>query len=197
MSIPTRIATAAAGTLALAALSAPVPASAQQEMEEPITVELSPVGESGVSGTAVIHTMAPGRHGEMMDEGEHGEMMEEGEHGEMMRDESMHDHEVEVTLQGLEAGETYPVHVHRGTCAEGGDVFHPLAGVTAGDGGEGTSTTTVTAAEMSEKMAEMEMGMEGDQGMEEHPSFFVMAHLPDGTPAACGDVPMKEGQGEM
>lgn len=188
MSVPTRIATAAAGALALAALSAPVPASAQQEMEKPLTVELSPVGESGVSGTAVIHSMAP--------EG-HGEMMEEGEHGEMMREESMHDHEVEVMLQGLEAGETYPVHVHRGSCAEGGDVFHPLASVTAGDAGEGTSTTTVTAAEMSEKMAEMEMGMEEGEGMKQHPSFFVMAHLPDATPAACGDVPMKEGEGEM
>lgn len=202
MKLTTRWPTAFACILALGALVATAPASAQEQGDEAHTVELSPVGDSGVHGTATIHEMAA-------DGGE----MEEGQR-EGMEEEEMHDHRVVLQLQGLEAGGTYPAHVHRGTCSEPGSVFLPLESVTAGEDGEGTSTTTVTAAQMAEKMEEMEMEgemqgemqgeMEGEmQGemegeMARHPSFLIMAHLPDGNPAACGDIPMEreEGDGE-
>lgn len=79
-----------------------------------------------------------------------------------------------VRLSGLSSGESYPVHIHQGTCQEGGGVAVGLSSVNATDG-TGTSETSVPASELS---------MDA--------SYFVQAHLPDGTPAACGDVPAHE-----
>lgn len=82
---------------------------------------------------------------------------------------------VTVRLGGLSSGESYPVHIHQGTCQEGGGVAVGLTSVQATDG-TGRSETGVAAGELS---------MDA--------SYFVQAHLPDGTPAACGDVPAHEG----
>lgn len=82
---------------------------------------------------------------------------------------------VTVRLEGLSSGESYPVHIHQGTCQEGGGVAVGLTSVQATDG-TGSSETSVAAAELS---------MDA--------SHFVQAHLPDGTPAACGDVPAHDG----
>ena len=78
---------------------------------------------------------------------------------------------VRLTLSGLEPGTSYPAHVHEGTCQAGGGVATALAGVAAEDT-TGASTTTFAASAVSPDGA-----------------YFLQAHLPDGTPAACGDVP--------
>lgn len=78
---------------------------------------------------------------------------------------------VSVSLTGLESGESYPAHVHEGSCQAGGGVAAGLTSVEAGDG-EGSSQTRIPAGELD---------ADGD--------YFVQAHLPDGTPAACGNVP--------
>lgn len=82
---------------------------------------------------------------------------------------------VTVELGGLTSGESYPVHIHQGTCQEGGGVAVGLNAVEATDG-SGSSETSFAA---------------GDLSMDA--SHFVQAHLPDGTPAACGDVPGHDG----
>lgn len=82
---------------------------------------------------------------------------------------------VSVSLMGLESGNSYPAHVHEGSCQEGGGVAAGLTSVEAQDG-EGSSETRIPASELS---------ADG--------SYFVQAHLPDGTPAACGNVPAPGG----
>lgn len=84
---------------------------------------------------------------------------------------------VRVRLTGLTSGNSYPAHIHRGTCQKGGGVAAGLTAVKAGDG-SGTSRTRIPASKL-------EMGA----------SYFVQAHLPDGTPAACGDLPGSGGGG--
>ena len=81
---------------------------------------------------------------------------------------------VSLSLSGLESGSSYPAHIHQGTCQEGGGVAAGLTAVEASDG-TGTSVTRIPA---------------GDLDMEAR--HFVQAHLPDGTPAACGDLPSHE-----
>lgn len=81
---------------------------------------------------------------------------------------------VSVSLSGLESGNSYPAHIHQGTCQEGGGVAAGLTAVEASDG-TGTSETRIPAAKLD---------MEA--------RHFVQAHLPDGTPAACGDLPSHE-----
>jgi hypothetical protein len=78
---------------------------------------------------------------------------------------------VTVTLNGGKAGTAYPTHVHMGDCAQPGDVVVPLTSVTVGADGSGTSTTVVPSAKLEGQAA-----------------LLVQSHLPDGTPAACGDV---------
>jgi hypothetical protein len=78
---------------------------------------------------------------------------------------------VTVTLNGGKAGTAYPTHIHMGDCAAPGDVVAPLTSVTVGADGSGTSTTTVPSAKLEGQSA-----------------LLVQSHLPDGTPAACGDV---------
>ncbi len=84
---------------------------------------------------------------------------------------------VTVSLTGLTSGNSYPAHIHQGTCQEGGGVAAGLTAVEAADG-SGSSETQVPASELS---------MDA--------SHFLQAHLPDGTPAACGDFPSTGGSG--
>jgi hypothetical protein len=78
---------------------------------------------------------------------------------------------VTVTLNGGKAGTAYPTHLHMGDCSAPGDVVAPLTSVTVGTDGSGTSTTVVPSAKLAGQAA-----------------LLVQSHLPDGTPAACGDV---------
>lgn len=215
--IPNRTA-ALVGVLALAAAATAASFAdpdRAQEMEPEVTVELSEKNGSGVTGTARIYEKGEmGEHREMEEDEAHER--EKGERGKM------HAHRVVVELRGLEAGATYPVHVHQGTCAEGGGVVLPLESVTGGEDGTGSSTTEVSPEQMHEmmkKLMEARGGMEGmehgamedtarggmhdedmgrheemmeDHGEMEHPPVYVQAHLPDGTPAACGDVPTED-----
>lgn len=84
---------------------------------------------------------------------------------------------VTLSLTGLTSGNSYPAHIHQGTCQEGGGVAAGLTAVEAADG-SGSSETRVPASELS---------MDA--------SHFVQAHLPDGTPAACADLPSTGGSG--
>lgn len=81
---------------------------------------------------------------------------------------------VQVRLSGLTEGESYAAHVHEGTCESGGGVAVGLNAVTGQADGTGSSTKTIASLPSGQ-------------------SYFVQAHLPDGTPAACGDVPGMEG----
>lgn len=80
--------------------------------------------------------------------------------------------EVRVELAGLDQGASYPAHVHEGTCSEGGPVGTPLNNVSGVAGGVGEGTTVLARSDLSAGQA-----------------YFVQVHLPDGTPAACGDLP--------
>lgn len=82
---------------------------------------------------------------------------------------------VTVSLTGLSSGSSYPAHIHEGTCQGGGGVAAGLTPVKPADG-SGSSETRIPAASLS---------MDA--------SYFVQAHLPDGTPAACGDLPSSGG----
>jgi hypothetical protein len=82
---------------------------------------------------------------------------------------------VGLSLTGLQAGQSYPAHIHAGSCEGGGPVRVALQAITAGEDGMGTSSTTVAA----------------DQLGTDEPSF-IQVHHPDGRPAACGNM---EGHG--
>lgn len=81
---------------------------------------------------------------------------------------------VELSLSGLTEGESYAAHVHQGTCDSGGGVAVGLNAVTGQADGTGSSTATIESLASGQ-------------------SYFIQAHLPDGTPAACGDVPTMQG----
>lgn len=83
---------------------------------------------------------------------------------------------VEVAISGASADGEYPAHVHAGTCDEPGSVLAPLNSLQV-TGGSGSSTTELVSSEVPR-----------DQGA------VIQVHLPDGTPAACGDM---MGHGEM
>ena len=65
----------------------------------------------------------------------------------------------------------YPMHIHAGTCEEGGRVVAPLTTLTGGEGGEGTTTTTLTTEQLP---------LDG--------TYFVQMHRSDGTPIGCGNA---------
>lgn len=79
--------------------------------------------------------------------------------------------QIRLMLSGLSAGTSYPAHVHEGTCETGGGVATALTEIAADDT-TATSATTFPASAVSPDGA-----------------YFLQAHRPDGTPAACGDVP--------
>lgn len=78
---------------------------------------------------------------------------------------------IKLEVLGLKGGTEYPAHLHRGTCASGGEVVAELEPPTVASVGLGSSLTELSPDEM--------------QAGE---SYFVQVHLPDGTPAACADV---------
>lgn len=78
---------------------------------------------------------------------------------------------IKLEVLGLKGGTEYPVHLHRGSCASGGDVVAALESPTVASVGLGSSLTDLSPDVM--------------QGGE---SYFVQLHLADGTPAACADV---------
>lgn len=82
---------------------------------------------------------------------------------------------VTVSLEGGTSGSTYPAHIHARTCDNAGPIVVGLTSVTMGQTGTGSSKTTVSTTEV--ESAEEQAG-----------SILVMAHLPDGTPAACVEV---------
>lgn len=94
---------------------------------------------------------------------------------------------VAVAAVGIDAGEEYPAHIHQGTCDEGGGVAAGLEPVQkeSEDDDAGTSVSTVSMETLKEAKEEAES---------EHPSFFLQIHLPDGTPAACGDIEKEGGR---
>lgn len=186
---------ALAGVTAVSAQQEGPAETSHQEQEAEVTVELAPRNDSGIHGTARIYEPEPESE---MEEGEaHEEEYEHEEGYEQEEQGEMHAHSVVVELHGLASGQSYPVHVHRGSCAEGGPVLLPLESVAAGSEGAGSSTTTLTASDLAAAMEKAESEGEDTEG-HEHPSLFLQAHRPGGTPAACGDVPMgdDEGSGE-
>lgn len=84
------------------------------------------------------------------------------------RDEAI---QVRMTLSGVASGSTYPVHLHKGRCQTGGGVATGLTKISATDT-TATSSVTINAGVLFPDS-----------------SYFVQAHLPDGTPAACANVP--------
>lgn len=86
---------------------------------------------------------------------------------------------VVLELQGLEEGSEYPAHVHDGRCETGGGVAAALNPVTGGAEGSGASRTTVATDQFSDTL-----------------DYYVQAHLPDGTPASCANVPTAEADDE-
>lgn len=78
---------------------------------------------------------------------------------------------VKVEVLGLTEGETYPAHLHAGACQEGGDAVRDLEPLTVNSLGIGSSSSQVPRSEIQSG------------------PHFVQVHLPDGTPAACADLP--------
>ena len=79
---------------------------------------------------------------------------------------------IQVTLQGLEEGETYPGHIHQGSCETGGPVVEQLETIEA-DG----SNESVTTDNVSDEFLRA--------------GFFVQYHRQVGQtlpPVACGDI---------
>jgi hypothetical protein len=85
---------------------------------------------------------------------------------------------IEVTLNGGHSGTTYPSHIHFGHCDKPGGVVVPLTSVKVGANGSGTSTTMVATSTL-------------DSARAQHGSLLEQSHLPNGRPAACGEIPAK------
>jgi hypothetical protein len=83
---------------------------------------------------------------------------------------------ITVTLHNGTPGTSYPTHVHSGTCANPGAVVQPLSSVMVGPDSTGTASTTMATSVLT-------------QGRGPNGSLLVQSHLPDGTPAACGEIP--------
>lgn len=181
----------AAGALGLAvALASPAAAQekaekaeAKGERQEKVKVSLAAVNESGITGTATIARTED--------------------------DEGTHAHKVTLALEGAAAG-TYPAHIHGGTCEEGGGVVLALESVRV-DAESATSSTVISAEQLAaavgepevtaaeaeevlERAAEMVEDEPAEEEMREkaHGPHFIQVHLPDGTPAACADLPQKK-----
>lgn len=160
------IATVCASVL-LAALVSPSPAAAQEKATDEKqradrTVKLSEENESGVKGTAALHPP-------------------EGEREK---------HLVDVRLKGLDAGETYRLHLHGGACARDGQVITPVAGVEADAEGKAEATAELSVETLTPVSSARAAEAEADP-KRRHPALFLQARSADGTAVACGDVPMK------
>lgn len=160
----------------IAALAITPALAAQQEaekedQEKKVTVTLEAKNDSGITGTAVL-AAAPGA-------------------------ETPDAHTVTLELSGVEAGQTYPAHIHGGTCEEGGGVVAALESVAA-EGQMASATTTITPDQLAMgETGDEPTEMAAEEGEERgHGPLFIQVHLPDGTPAACGNVPMMEHEHE-
>lgn len=152
----------------LAVLVSPSPAAAQEkttdeEKRADRTVKLSEKNESGVKGTAALHPSE----------------------GEMAK------HVVDVRLQGMEAGATYRLHLHGGTCARDGQVITPVASVEADTEGEAEATAELSVETLTPASSARAAEAEADP-KRRHPALFLQARSADGAAVACGDVPMKQ-----
>lgn len=78
---------------------------------------------------------------------------------------------LKMELMGLEGGTTYPAFLYRGTCDSPGERVRALERPTAGAIGIGSATTLVAGETLADG------------------PLHIQAHLPDETPAACGDLP--------
>src|SRR5260221_6153304 len=50
---------------------------------------------------------------------------------------------VKITLSGLAPKSTHPAHIHKGSCANQGDIYLPLQSVVADAAGNGSPSTTI------------------------------------------------------
>lgn len=89
---------------------------------------------------------------------------------------------VDLTLTGLEPEAMYTAHIHEGSCDNPGTVVLPLESVIADSDGTGHSTSTVGTAEL--------------ERAERSGQVLIQAHLPDGTPAACVNLPTRYSEAE-
>jgi hypothetical protein len=88
------------------------------------------------------------------------------------------------TPEGEAAGAAYPVHVHAGTCAELGEVIHPLQDL-VGPEGDWTGPDTVVSVTLSENIVDVPLQEIIDGG------HAINVHLSNGeigTYIACGDI---------
>lgn len=83
---------------------------------------------------------------------------------------------VMIEVEGLPAEGEYAVHIHNGTCAEGGQVAVALDPVIGLSDGTGASTTTLEPDEIDQSTP-----------------HFVQVVGEGGTPVACGDMESPEG----
>jgi len=79
---------------------------------------------------------------------------------------------LKLELMGLESGETYGAALVSGTCDAPGDELAEMSSATSGAIGIGSSVTPVEFSVV--------------EGVS---SVHIEAYLPDGTLAACGDIP--------
>lgn len=78
---------------------------------------------------------------------------------------------IKLEVLGLKGGTEYPVHLHRGSCEQGGPVVTELNAPTVASVGLGSSLTALAP-----------------DVLQAEESYFVQLHQPDGTPAACADL---------
>lgn len=79
--------------------------------------------------------------------------------------------QVTVMLHGVKEGQSYPTHIHQGTCAKPAAVVAALNSPKAGADGSASSTSMVPDSKLTDAM--------------KNGSLVVQSHLPNGTPAAC------------
>jgi hypothetical protein len=81
---------------------------------------------------------------------------------------------VQIDLTGMQPNTSHVGHVHKGSCAAQGAIYHGLAVVNADAGGNGT----VSTAQVPDSLL---IG-----------GYYIQYHTavsPPGTPIACGDLP--------
>lgn len=79
---------------------------------------------------------------------------------------------LKLELMGLESGTTYTAALLSGTCDSPGEKLADMGGATSGAIGIGSSTTEVDLSTVEGAGA-----------------LHIEAYLPDGSPAACGEIP--------
>jgi hypothetical protein len=88
--------------------------------------------------------------------------------GEVSQTRTASDMTLQVSLNGLKDGVSYPAHIHTGTCATSGPVAVELTSISAA-GGTGQSTTTVELAKVPAQS-------------------FLQVHDSSGKAVACSDL---------